>query len=330
MMNIMDGSPQALDHAILLLEKATTQDPEYAAAWAALALAYDFKGSFASMRELSEKAVSVGRRAIQLDPTLTDAHRWLGSALLSLGRFDEAIGAITEAVRLEPDDAGAHQSLARAYWIGRGDIVAGVVELERAIAINPDLGYAHLQLGLLYALQGNYVQAERSCKVAVDLQDRFVSGKEGLRIVGAHTRLGYVHYLQGRPLEAIPLYEQEVAALSTSDHALKERSLIELQVKLSAAYQSLNQSADADRYFEAAVASFKRRLARGADDPSTKYYIATLYGMRGDVDRGVRYLRESIAAMPALNRARAAADPDFDPIRADPAFTAAVAVPADA
>ena len=331
MMNIMEGSPQALDQAILLLEKATSQDPEYAAAWAALALAYDFKGSFTSMRELSEKAVSVGRRAIQLDPTLADAHRWLGSALLSLGRFDDAIAAIGEAVRLEPDDAGAHQSLARAYWIGRGDIVAGVAELERAIAINPDLGYAHLQLGLLYALQGNYVQAEQACKVAVDLQERFVSGKEGLRIVGAHTRLGYVHYLQDRPVEAIPLYEQEVASLSTSDHALKERSLIELQVKLSAAHQRLNQTAEADRYFEAAVAGFERRLARGADDPATTYYIATLYGVRGDIDQAVRYLRESIAAMPALNRARAAADPDFDPIRTDPAFAAALAVlPPDA
>ena len=106
MMNIMEGSPQALDHAIVLLEKATRQDPNYAAAWAALALAYDFKGSFMSLRELSEKAVEVGRRATQLNPKLADAHRWLGSALLSLGRFDEAISAITEAAQLEPDDAG--------------------------------------------------------------------------------------------------------------------------------------------------------------------------------------------------------------------------------
>jgi tetratricopeptide (TPR) repeat protein len=292
-----------------------------------LALAYDFKDSFTSLRELSETAVTVGRRAIQLDPSLADAHRWLGSALLSLGQFDEAISAISEAVRLEPDDAGAHQSLARGYWIGRGDIVAGIGELERAIAINPDLGYAHLQLGLLYALQGRYVEAERSCNVAVDLQERFVSGKEGLRIVGAHTRLGYGHYLQGRPLEAIPLYEQEVAALRASDHALKERSLIELQVKLSAAHQEMGQTEEADRYFAAAVAGFERRVARGADALSTKYYIATLYGLRGDVERAVRYLRESIATMPALNRARAAADPDFDPVRAEPAFIDALAVP---
>ena len=32
MMNIMEDSPQALDHAILLLEKATRLDPSYAAA----------------------------------------------------------------------------------------------------------------------------------------------------------------------------------------------------------------------------------------------------------------------------------------------------------
>ena len=325
MMNILEGSPQALDHAIILLEKATRQDPKYAAAWAALALAYDFKGSFMSLPELSEKAVEVGRRATELNPKLADAHRWLGSALLSLGHFEEALASISVAVQLEPDDAGAHQSLARAYWVGRGDIDAGIAELERALAINPDLGYAHLQLGLLYALLGNYVKAERSCRVAVDLQERFLSGKEGLQIVGAHTRLGYVYYLQGRYPEAIKLYEHEVAALAASEHALRERSLIELHVKLAATYHKMERPTDANRHCTEAVTRFERRIARGADDPATKYYIASLYGLRGDAEKAVRYLRESIAELPALNRARAKADPDFDPIRSDPAFAQALA-----
>ena len=325
MMNILEGSPQALDHAILLLEKATRLDPNYAAAWAALALAYDFKGSFMSLPELSEKAVEVGRRATELNPKLADAHRWLGSALLSLGQFEEAIAAISVAAQLEPDDASAHQSLARAYWVGQGDIDAGIAEMERALAINPDLGYAHLQLGLLYALRGNYVKAERACRVAVDLQERFLSGKEGLQIVGAHTRLGYVYYLQGRYPEAIKLYEREVAALAASDHALRERSLIELHVKLAATYHRMDQPADANRHCTEAVTRFERRVARGADDPATKYYIASLYGLRGDAEKAVRYLRESIATLPALNRVRATADPDFDPIRADPAFAEALA-----
>ena len=325
MMNIMEGSPQALDHAILLLEKATRLDPSYAAAWAALALAYDFKGSFMSLRELSEKAIEVGRRATELNPKLADAHRWLGSALLSLGRFDEAISAIREAARLEPDDAGVHQSLARAYWVGRGDIDAGIAELEHALAINPDLGYAHLQLGLLYVLHGNYVKAERSCRVAIDLQERIMSGKEGLRIVGAYARLGYVFYLQGRYPEAIKIYEQGVATLANSDHALKERSLIELHTKLAATYQHMHRPVDANRHFTEAVTRFERRIARGADDPATKYYIASLYGLQGNAEKAVRYLRESIAELPALNRVRAGADPDFDPIRSNPAFVETLA-----
>ena len=327
MMNIMEGSPQALDHAILLLEKATRLDPSYAAAWAALALAYDLKGSFMGLRELSEKAVEVGRRATQLKPNLADAHRWLGGALLSLGNFEDAIGAMTEATRLEPDDAGVHQSLGRAYWVGRGDIDAGIAELERALAINPDLGYAHLQLGLLYALRGNSVKAERSCRVAIDLQERTMSGKEGLRIVGAYARLGYVYYLQSRYPEAIKIYERGVATLANSDHALKERSLIELHSKLAATYQRMDQPDDAERHFGEAVSRFERRIARGADDPATKYYIAGLYGLRGDAEKAVRYLRESIAELPALNRVRAGADPDFDAVRSDPTFVEALAVP---
>ena len=49
MMNLMEGTPQALDRAIHLLEQATAQDPNYAAAWAALGAAYDFKGQFQSL-----------------------------------------------------------------------------------------------------------------------------------------------------------------------------------------------------------------------------------------------------------------------------------------
>ncbi|MDP7620197.1 MAG: tetratricopeptide repeat protein, partial [Dehalococcoidia bacterium] len=95
--------------------------------------------------------------------------------------------------------------------------------------------------------------------------------------------------------------------------------------KLAATYHRMDQAADADRHFTEAVARFGRRVGRGADDPATKYYIASLYGLRGETEKAVRYLRESLAELPALNRVRARSDPDFDPIRSDPAFTEALA-----
>ena len=324
MMNLLEGSPQALDRALHLLEKATQYDPNYAAAWAALGAAYDFKGSFLSMKELSHKAVEMERRAIALDPKLADAHRWLGLSLMSVGQYDDAIAAIEEAVRLQPADANNYSALGRGYWVGKGDLDAGIAHLERAAEINPDLGYAHLQLGLLYALRGELDHAESACRRAIDLQERFVSGREGLQIVGAYTRMGYVHYLRGELDEALRVFQQQVDALESSDHALKERTLIELDCKIGATYLRMKRTADADRHFSRAVKTFDRRLARGADDPFTKYYMAALYALKGETDRALRYLDDTIQHLPALNRTRARMDPDFDAVRTDPRFTALV------
>ena len=324
MMNLLEGSPQALDRALHLLEKATQYDPNYAAAWAALGAAYDFKGSFLSLKELSHKAVEMERRAIALDPKLADAHRWLGLSLMSVGQYDDAIAAIEEAVRLQPADANNYSALGRGYWVGKGDLDAGIAHLERAAELNPDLGYAHLQLGLLYALRGELDHAESACRRAIDLQERFVSGREGLQIVGAYTRMGYVHYLRGELDEALRVFQQQVDALESSDHALKERTLIELDCKIGATYLRMKRTADADRHFSRAVKTFDRRLARGADDPFTKYYMAALYALKGETDRALRYLDDTIRHLPSLNRTRARMDPDFDGVRADPRFTALV------
>ena len=88
--------------------------------------------------------------------------------------------------------------LARAHWIGRGDLAEGIAALEKAVAINPQFGYAHLQLAFLYTEQQQYAaRPQAAAEKAVDLQERYISGEEGLLVVGAHTRLGYVHYRAG-------------------------------------------------------------------------------------------------------------------------------------
>ena len=126
MINLMEGSPQSLDRAIHMLERATERDPKYAAAWAALGAAYDLKGSFLSLPDLSHRAIDMERRAIALNPKLADAHRWLGLSLMSVARYDDAIAAIREAARLEPDDAAVYSSLGRAYWVGKGQLDEGI------------------------------------------------------------------------------------------------------------------------------------------------------------------------------------------------------------
>jgi adenylate cyclase len=228
---------------------------------------------------------------------------------------DEAIVAIKEAIRLDPESDQAHQGLARAYWVGKGDFAAAIPEFERSIELNPEAGYSYLQLGLLLAWEGRYEEAERVCKRAVELQDQFISGNAGLQVVGANSRLGYVYYLQGRYDEAIREYERGLAFIGSSDHALKERTTIELNIKLGAAYHRLDRTADAARHFDRAQKVFDARVARGGDDPFTRYYVACMYALRGDRDRALDSLERVAKSLPALTAARVRRDPDLASLR---------------
>ena len=327
-MNLRLGSRESVDRAIALFERATALDAGYAQAWAALGAAYDTKGAFLSLPELIERAIELEHRALALAPRNARAHAWLGGSYVDLGRYDEGIAAIQEALRLDPDNASARAGLARAHWIGKGEIDEAIAEFEKAIALNAEAGYVYLQLALLLALRGRYEEAERAARSAVDLQERFISGTEGMQVVGAHARLGYIFYLQGRYDEAIAEYEREMAFIGSGDHMLRERSTIEVMQKLGAAWLRKGDAAAAHRYFDMAARAFENRVAAGADDPHTRYYMGALEALRGDRDRALEHLERSFAGLRAINLVRARVDPDFDALRADDRFVTLMASPA--
>lgn len=321
-MNLRMGTPESMDRAIEQFEQALGIDPHYASAWALLGVTCSLKGQFLTVPELTTRAVQLLEHAIALDPNHSAAHAGLGSAYLSSGRVDDAIRVLRRGTELDPTSALAHGTLARAYWIGQGAIEEAIQSLDRAVALNPESGYAFLQLSLLHALRGDYGQAEAAGRQAVALQEKFMSGTEGLQVVGGHVRVGYALYRQGRYDEAIAEFERELAFVGSHDHALRERVTIEVQQKLSAAWWRKGDREKADHFFTRAVQGFNARVARGADDPFTKYYIASLHALREDVDAAVRLLADSMQALPALNRRRAILDPDFDPIRGNREFIA--------
>jgi tetratricopeptide (TPR) repeat protein len=269
-------------------------------------------------------AIELERRALAIDPEFSDARMWLGTGLLELGRTDEAISEIREALRLDPENGQAFQALARAYWVGKGDFKAAIPMFERAIALNPEAGYSYLQLALLLAWEGQLDRAEEISRHAVDLQEQYISGNLGLQIVGAHSRLGYVHYLRGRYDDALREFEREMAFIAAGDHALRERTLLELNVKIGATYLRQGRHDDAERHFGRALKSFDSRVANGADDPFTRYYIAELHALRGDQDRALESLERVANSLPHLTAARARVDVDLESLRGNPRFEAIV------
>ena len=91
---------------------------------------------------------------------------------------------------------------------------------------------------------------------------------------------------------------------------------------MGAAYLRQGRPDDAERHFKRALKSFDSRVANGADDPFTRYYVACLYALRGDRDRALDSLERVAGKLPKLTASRARADVDLETLRDDPRFRA--------
>ena len=320
MLNLRMAERGAMDRGIALLEQAIDLDPQYVEAMVELAGALELKASFLSAPALFEKSLALTDRALAVRPDDADARVQRGDTLLAMGRVEEAIAELQAGIRLGPDRATAHGSLARAFWLGQGRVDDAIREFEETLRLNPQGGYSHLQLSLLYSLRGEYEAAEQIARQAILLQDQIMSGTTGLIIVGAHSRLGYALYRKGQYDEAIREYRRELDLLTVSDHLLRERTTIEIQQKLGAAYRRKGSVAPAAEHEGYALRAFAARLASGLDEPYTRYYIASLHALRGEAEPAREHLESPLTQLTAFTKWRVVRDPDFDPVKDHPLF----------
>jgi eukaryotic-like serine/threonine-protein kinase len=311
---------EALDRAVWLFERAVALDPSYARAHLELGAAYAAKADYLSMPELRAPAVSSLRRAIELQPSSARAWRELGALLVSTNRDAEGMAAIRRALAIDPDDGANYSAMARALFIGYAQFGEAADWYDRALERNPRGGWHALQLAHCAALLRELPRAERAAQRAIELQEAFLSGREGLFIAGGYIRAGQVAALQGRYTEALELFDREIDFLSRMDHPLRNRILVELNARIGGAYLQLGHTRKAHAVFDVALESFDRRVRLGADDPFTRYYAASVHALRGDAEPAIAFLERAIAQQRAFTVARARIEPEFDRIRSDPRF----------
>jgi tetratricopeptide (TPR) repeat protein len=71
--------------------------------------------------------------------------------------------------------------------------------------------------------------------------------------------------------------------------------------------------------YDEALSLFERALREHPDSPKVLYARASTWALKGNSEAAVGDLRRAIAADPKV-RFQAANDPDFEPIREEPAF----------
>ena len=96
--------------------------------------------------------------------------------------------------------------------------------------------------------------------------------------------------------------------------------MIEANQKLVSAYVRQGNLEDAQRAYEQLTQSFDERLAAGADDPFTRYYVACASAMMGDKEKALEHLAAAIEGRRNFNTARAKVETDFESLRDDAEF----------
>jgi tetratricopeptide (TPR) repeat protein len=124
------------------------------------------RGSFAAWTGRKEAALTMLAEALRLDPDLADAHLSLAFLELTAGRWDAAGVAVDRAVALAPGDHLVH-FLSGVAGLGAGGVAArreARASFERAIRLQPDFAPA-------YAMAASLVK-EESRASALELLER--------------------------------------------------------------------------------------------------------------------------------------------------------------
>ena len=320
LLNRKAESFEALDRAVVLFERAIALDPSYARAHIELGAALGAKADYLSMPELNLRGLASLRRAIELQPGSARAWRELGATLIGVGQYAEAMSAVRRALEIAPADAASMGTMGRAFFIGYARFSEAAEWFDRALEQNPRAGWYSLQLAHCAALLREFERGETAARRSVELQEAFLSGRQGLFIAGGYMRAGHLAALQDRHAEAVEFFLREIDFLVRTEHPLRHRILVELNARLGASYLRLGDTQRAGNLFEVALESFERRVRLGADDPFTRYYAAAVHALRGDAEPALAFLERSLARQPALTAARAAIEPEFESLRQDPRY----------
>ena len=183
--NTMEGSARAR----YCFESALELDPEYAAAYARLALNYIFRwiqNWSDSKEDTLHKGLEFALKAVAIDSQLAMAQAALCWAHLWHGEHDKAIAAGRRAIDLDPDDVLALERLAMSI-IFSGDAELSLGLIEKARRLNPGFSYDFVH-GLAMFMMSRYGEAIEDTQRCFDLSPNFVPA--GLYLAASHALAG--------------------------------------------------------------------------------------------------------------------------------------------
>jgi len=282
--------------AMRYLQQAIARDPNYALAYNGLAYYYwaGIDGLLSGSEGLP-RARQAAEKALQLDPSLAEAHTWLGSVHWWYERdYAAARREFETAITMQPDLASPHEVYGW-YLVATGRVDEGLAESRRAVELDPLSPETNALLGANLYLTRRYDEAVRQLRAAINTDPDYTY---------AHLFLGRVYAHMGR-------FSEAVAELRT---AARLAPSPEPESALGRAYADAGDRSKSTEVLNHLREQMRDKFVSGA-------FLATVHVGLGQVDDAFAALEEA-AAQHSYYVPWWKLDPDLDPLRSDPRFTA--------
>jgi TolB-like protein/DNA-binding winged helix-turn-helix (wHTH) protein/Tfp pilus assembly protein PilF len=299
--------PELLRKALANFQQSVQQDPDFARAWASVALSYELLEYVGAIgpSDSHPYALAAATRAVQLDPQSAEAHTALAYVHEHYEwKWAEQDREIARAMELDKNYELARQWYSYAL-LQRGNTQQAVVEMRRALELDPVSLRVNLTMETRLERAGMYDEAVRQCQNAIELYPNEPQ---------AHFQLARLYGRKAELTKAGDEYRRGLQ-LAGSGHMVKVFDNLSRRIGFAATVEEFDQ-----RQFQDDLRELKRRATRGEYVSPSGYAVA--FAQLGERDLAIRWLQRAYDEHASvLLQLR---DPAFDKIRDMPEFQALV------
>ncbi len=287
--------------AIEYYQQAVKLDPKFALAYARISETYGSMPAYPYLppKEAFPKAKAAAQQALELDPTLAEAHTFLAYSLVIYDwNWAEAEPAFKRAIELDPNNVSAHFRYGQIYLAPAGRLDEGLAEIKRGHDAEPlDMNMGGT-LAWAYVITGQKDKALELARKNYELEPNHPIAQWSMIDVNVEN---------GKYTEAISVAERWLQADPVNQFALRGAGIA---------------NAKAGRRDKAEeIIRRLRELAKTQYVPTGRY--AAIFAALGDNDKAFEELNKAFEARD-WELFRFNVDTYWIPLRDDPRFAALV------
>lgn len=258
------------------------------------------------------EALAMYEQVCRIQPRHVGAQYHRAILLQNFGRLRESADAFRSTVELDPQNAEAWNNLGSVlYAIDIAQLDDAIACCRRAVAINPQLGHAHYNLGTML-LKNAPEEAIEHFKIAISFQPNHTD---------ALNNLGSAYAMKERFDEAIECFRKSIAAMPNNadahgnlGNAYREkgnfdeaivafRRAVEIKPTLVDAYLGLAVSLIEKEQWDEAATAYGKAFALRPDCADTLNMVGNALREKRRHEDAEKILRQALKIRPGFNHA---------------------------